>query len=101
MKKPVFGFVKPLVDVHTMGMFTMANLLMDCGFEVHIAPQQVCEAVQDIHKLNNYSLFRKWITDNHITSLGFSYRLDPNEGCDYFMAMYEQLLANKMSADTN
>lgn len=96
MKKEVFGLVKPLVDVHTMGMFTMANLLSDCGFEVHIASEQVCGAIQDIHKLNNYSLFKKWILSNNITSLGFSYRLDPTEGCDYFMTMYQQLLADKM-----
>jgi len=101
MKKTVFGFVKPLVDVHTMGMFTMANLLMDCGFEVVIAPEQVCKAVQDIRKLNNYGLLRNWIVKNHITNLGFSYRLDPNEGCDYFMSMYQHLITNKMFKQDN
>ena len=34
----IFGFLKPLVDVHTMGLFTMANLLRDCGYIVYIAP---------------------------------------------------------------
>ena len=45
----VFGFVKPLVDVHTMGMFTMANLLRDCGYKVLIAPDEVNEALENIH----------------------------------------------------
>ena len=33
----VFGFVKTKVDVHTMGIYTMANLLRDCGYKVVIA----------------------------------------------------------------
>ena len=92
----VFGFIKPLVDVHTMGMFTMANLLRDCGYKVYIANDDVAEAVEGIHKLNNYSLVKKWILDNHINRLGFSYRLDPKEGCDYFMSLYEHLKGDMM-----
>ena len=92
----VFGFIKPLVDVHTMGIFTMANLLRDCGYKVYIANDDVAEAVEGIHKLNNYSLVKKWILDNHINRLGFSYRLDPKEGCDYFMSLYEHLKGDMM-----
>ncbi len=95
----IFGFVKPLVDVHTMGIFTMANLLRDCGYKVHIAHDDVAEAVENIHKVNNYSLVKKWILDNNINRLGFSYRLDPQEGCDYFMSLYEHLKGDKMMTD--
>ena len=92
----VFGFVKPLVDVHTMGIFTMANLLRDCGYKVYIAPDDVNEAIENIHKVNNYSFVKRWILDNHINRLGFSYRLDPKEGCDYFMSLYEHLRGDNM-----
>lgn len=92
----IFGFMKPLVDVHTMGIFTMANLLRDCGYKVHIAPDEVNQALEDIHKLNNYSLVKRWITDNCINRIGFSYRLDPKEGCDYFMSLYEHLKGDNM-----
>ena len=92
----VFGFIKPLVDVHTMGIFTMANLLRDCGYKVIVANDDIDEAVEDIHKLNNYSLVKKWILDNNINRIGFSYRLDPKEGCDYFMSLYEHLKGDKM-----
>lgn len=92
----VFGFIKPLVDVHTMGVFTMANLLRDCGYKVFIANDGVSEAVEDIHKVNNYSLLKRWITDHNITRIGFSYRLDPREGCDYFMSLYEHLKGDRM-----
>lgn len=92
----VFGFVKPLVDVHTMGIFTMANLLRDCGYKVYIANDDVAQAVEDIHKINNYSLVKNWILKNHISRLGFSYRLDPKEGCDYFVSLYEHLKGDRM-----
>lgn len=87
----VFGFVKPLVDVHTMGVYSFAALLRECGYRVVIAPDEVNEAVQDIRKINNYGLLKKWVFDNRLTRLGFSYRLDPQEGCDYFMSMLQHL----------
>ena len=92
----VFGFMKPLVDVHTMGIFTMANLLRDCGYKVFIASDDVSQALEDIYKINNYTLVKKWILDNRINRIGFSYRLDPKEGCDYFMSLYEHLKGDKM-----
>lgn len=92
----IFGFVKPLVDVHTLGISTISNLLKDCGFKSYLAPNEVNEALLNIQKLNNYGLFKKWLIERHITCLGFSYRLDPVNGCDYFLALYKQLLDDNM-----
>lgn len=94
--KDVFGFIKPLVDVHTMGVYTIANLLRDCGYKVYVSKDDVNEAVEQIHKINNYSLVKKWIVDNKINRLGFSYRLDPQEGSDYFMSLYMHLKSDNM-----
>lgn len=96
--KDVFGFIKPLVDVHTMGVYTMANLLRDCGYRVFVSNDDVNEAVEQIHKINNYSLVKSWIVKNGITRLGFSYRLDPVEGCDYFLSLYHHLKDDNMFA---
>ena len=76
----IFGFIKPSVDVHTMGVYTIVNLLRDCGFKAYIATEDVNIAAEDIRKINNYSLIKQWITSNNINNLGFSYRLEPNEG---------------------
>lgn len=95
----IFGLLKPNVDVHTMGVCTIANLLRDCGYTVHIADEQINSALEDIRKVNNWSLVKKWIEDNAISRIGFSYRLDPREGCDYFMALYAHLRADKMLAE--
>lgn len=92
----VFGFIKPLVDVHTMGIYTMANLLRDCGYKVYVSKDDVNEAVEQIQKINNYSLVKRWIVKNGINRLGLSYRLDPKEGCDYFMGLYTHLKGDNM-----
>ena len=52
----VFGFVKPLVDVHTMGIYTIVNLLRDCGYTVHMAGDDINEALENICKVNNYNV---------------------------------------------
>ena len=49
----VFGFIKTKVDVHTMGIYTMTNLLRDCGYKVVIANDEIGEAVEKLNKINN------------------------------------------------
>mgnify|MGYP003295199106 CR=1 FL=1 len=92
----VFGFVKPLVDVHTLGVYTFANLLKDCGYQVYIAPDEVNAAIEEIQKLNNYGFVKQWICKCRLTRLGFSYRLDPKEGCDYFLSLFHKLKDDNM-----
>lgn len=98
-KMHVYGFLKPQVDVHTMGLCTIANLLKDCGYKVMIAGEDVCLALEDLRKVNNWSLVKKWIEDNGVTRIGFSYRLDPKEGADLFMSLYVRLLGEKMLSE--
>lgn len=98
-KMHVYGLLKPQVDVHTMGMCTIANLLKDCGYKVYIAGEDVCMALEDLRKVNNWSLVKKWIEDNGITRVGFSYRLDPKEGTDLFMSLYVRLVEEKMLSE--
>ena len=97
--KDIFGFLKPLVDVHTMGIYTIVNLLRDCGYTTHIANDEVNKALENINGINNYGLVKRWILDNGITRLGFSYRLDPNEGCDYFMSLFCLLKNDNMFSE--
>lgn len=92
----VFGFIKPLVDAHTMGIYTITNLLRDCGYKVVIAKDDINEAVEHLKKVNNYSLLKKWIETYNINRIGFSYRMDPQDGCDYFLTLYEQLKSDNM-----
>lgn len=95
-KTTVFGFIKPEVDVHTLGLSTMANILRDCGLEVVVAPPEVMKAVEDICKVNNASLVSRWLQDNNINVVGYSYRLDPQDGLRYFCSFHNQLHALKL-----
>lgn len=95
----VFGFIKTKVDVHTMGMYTMANLLRDCGYKVIIATDDISEAIEKLNKINNFSLFKHWLEINNINRISFSYRMDPQNGCDYFMTIYEMLRSDNMLSE--
>lgn len=92
----IFGFLKPFVDVHTMGLYTIANLLRDCGFKVFVADDEINHALENVAQLNNYGVIKNWILTNGISRLGFSYRLDPADGCDYFLSLYYRLKSDKM-----
>jgi len=96
LENEVFGFVKPIVDVHTLGISTISNLLIDCKYKSYLAPDNVNEALIDVRRLNNYGLLKRWLQERKITRLGFSYRLDSKEGCDYFMALYDHLINDNM-----
>lgn len=91
LSNEVFGFVKPYIDVHTLGIMTISHLLRDCGYSTHIAPTDVSEAVVNVHRINSFTVLQKWILDNNITRIGFSYRLDPYEARDYFCRLFYQL----------
>lgn len=92
----VFGFIKPEIDVHTLGISTMVNILRECGFKVIIAPPEIMKAVENISKVNNSSLVCRWIQDNGITALSYSYRLDPQDGCRLYCSLFYQLKDSKM-----
>lgn len=90
----VFGFIRPSVDAHTLGVSAIAKLLTDCGYRVEIGNSEVAAAVAEISKLNNISLLKSWILNNKITCLGFSYRLDPVNAQINFGKVYTLLKEN-------
>lgn len=90
----VFGLIKPEIDVHTMGIMNFANDLRICGYKVVIANKTINEAIESIQKIDNINIIKNWILKNSITRLGFSYRLDPNDGVRLFLTFLEQLRIN-------
>ena len=77
--KERFGMIKSLMDAHTMGIHAAAALLRDCGYSVVIASKQIEYAVDRIHSEESQKTICDWIKNNHISHLGISYRLDPND----------------------
>ena len=96
VENEIFGLVKTNIDVHTLGVTTIAHLLRDCGYGCFISPIEVSMAVEQIQKLNNFSLLQRWILEHHITRIGFSYRLDPFEARDYFCHLFYELQTHNL-----
>ena len=93
-----FGFIKPLIDAHTLGITTVSQLLNDCGFKTFISNEEVSEAVTQVQKVNNLSLITQWINKYRITRVGFSYRLDPRTARDYFCKFFYAMRDCRMFA---
>ena len=95
-KDDVFALVKPGVDVHTLGISIVSQLLTNVGYEVHIADAVISAALDEISKLNNIDYFENWVKTNNITCIGYSYRLDPKQAQIAFGKFYYQLENNKL-----
>ena len=95
-KGDVFGFVRPLVDIHSLGISSITNLLESCGFDSIISETQISYIVENIYSHGNINRFRNWLIKNRVSHLGFSYRLDPKEGQLAFGRMFYQLKKNKL-----
>jgi len=87
----VFGFLKTSVDVHTMGISVISNVIRECGYKVAIAPFEIMVAATEVKKINNISRIIKWIKNYQISVLSYSYRLDPKDGQTYFCSLYNLL----------
>jgi len=95
----VFGFIRPDIDIHNLGVTTVGKLLEDCGYKVLIGDAMIASAVAQISKLDNISLLTKWIYQHQITRLGFSYRLDPSNAQLYFGKIVYLLRSNEMFSE--
>ncbi len=85
------GFIRPALDAHTLGIYSSAQLLADCGYISVIANRQACAACAHPESAMHASSIREWILQQRLTAIGFSYRLDPRDGADYFARFCRQL----------
>ncbi len=87
----VFGLVHPAIDVHTLGITSVAALLEDCKIRCVVSDEMIRKAVESPAELNNMTLLKSWIRRQRITRLGFSYRLDPQQGVAIFKRLFDQI----------
>ncbi len=92
------GLAKTNFDVHTLGLATINEFLTECGFKVIVANLKVTYAFTNPQNIFNSSLIEKWIKDNNITALGFSYRLNSDDAVLIFQKLMYQLKSKKMLA---
>lgn len=89
--QPVFGLLRPSVDAHTLGVASFAQLIEDCGWRVLIAGPSVCDALNNLDNTRNIETVIVWLVSNRIVSVGYSYRLDPDDGLRHF-GKFHQLI---------
>lgn len=92
-----YGFIKPALDAHTLGVNAAAELLRDCGYEVSVADDFVAKAMNDYKHELRRKVVVDWVVANKIERLGISYRLDQEDAINMVGYLIEELkMANLM-----
>jgi hypothetical protein len=86
-----YGFIKPAIDAHTLGVNAAAELLRDCGYDVTIADDEVAKAMNDYKYDRRRKVVVEWIISNKIERLGISYRLDQEDAVNMVGFLIEEL----------
>jgi hypothetical protein len=95
-QKDKIALLKTDIDVHTLGISTIQEILEECGFTVCVADEKLSEVLMFLGDDNNASYFIKWLISNKITVVSFSYRLDPRDGVLFFKQMYNVIWQHNM-----
>lgn len=74
------GLARPALDAHTLGLASLEQLLGDCGYRCVLADGPTCACLNAPEISANLDGIARWILTQAITVLGFSYRLDPEDG---------------------
>ena len=93
------GLAKTEVDAHTLGLAAIDEILQECGFNTIIAEDVISKAFSEPRKAGNSSLIEKWIRQNKIGILGFSYRLNVDDAVLLFQMLMYQLDDRKLLED--
>ena len=93
------GLVRPAVDAHTLGISSLEQILRDCGLKSVVADAATCEASGAPQSPKNATTIERWLRRNRVTVLGFSYRLDPQEGPAIFERLVHQLRSRQLLAE--
>lgn len=90
------GLVRPALDAHSLGVSALGQLLADCGIPACIAGTEVCTVFGAPEHPAHGAAIEYWLRQNHITVLGFSYRLDPEQGAASFARLVHVLKGRRM-----
>lgn len=86
-----FGFIRPQLDAHTLGISSVTQLIQQCGYSVKIASPSVANSLLELKKLNALSELIDWFHREHISYVGLSYRLDPADAVHQFNLLVYRL----------
>ena len=91
------GILKSHLDAHTLGITGVRSLIEESGYSVLVAPEDITEVLNVLPEDTAVKRLRDWLVYNEISSLGFTYRLDPKAGVRLFDKIY--LAMSRLSKD--
>lgn len=91
-----YGFIKPAIDAHTLGINSAAELLRDCSYDVIIADDLVAKAMNDYKHETKRKIVINWIRENNVNRLGISYRLDQDDAVNMIGYIVEEMKKEKL-----
>lgn len=91
-----YGFIKPGLDAHTLGLNAAAELLKECGYDVVVAGEGVEQAMSDYRHEKQRRKVADWVRDAGIQRLGISYRLDQTDAVNMVGYLLEELKKDRM-----
>lgn len=94
-----YGFIKPLLDAHTLGINAAAQLLKECGYPVVVADERIEKAMQELRQSDHLESVLAWLDHEAITHLGLSYRLDTEDALRLLHILIEALKDRKLLAN--
>ncbi len=93
------GLLRPAIDAHSLGIASILRLVSSCGLSARAAGEEERRAADDPSLPGNARVIRDWIAREGITALGFSYRLDPEDGARLFGKLVDALRAMRLMGD--
>ena len=91
-----YGFIKPAIDAHTMGIVSVSELLKECGYEVVLADADIEKAINEYKYEARRKAVASWVASNKIQKLGLSYRLDEHDAINMLGYLVEELKRSKL-----
>ncbi len=88
-----FGILRPPVDAHSLGVSIIIELLRGCGIRAVVAEGEVRESLARLDDPAAARVLAEWARGERLSALGFSWRLDPEEGLRHFAGLVEVLRA--------
>jgi hypothetical protein len=92
------GLLHPAIDAHTLGLSSIAQLVNLCGIRTVVADRSVCASIDEDDEALGTRTLKDWIRGTGITVLGFSYRLDPEDGERLFRRFADRLRRSRLFA---
>ncbi|MDI6775564.1 MAG: cobalamin-binding protein [Verrucomicrobiota bacterium] len=95
-RRDCVGLARPALDAHTLGLTSLTQLLRECGYRCVMADAATCAHLNAPDSPEGADGITRWVKAHGITVLGFSYRLDPQDGLRLTARLLQGMKARRL-----